>query len=634
MPGTQDPRRWWALVALGACMLTLGFDLTILNVALPEMAGQLHADTGDMQWIVDAYVVVFAATMLPAGLLGDRYGRRRMLVAGLGVFFVGSLLGTLADSPAWVIAARAGMGLGAALISPLVLSVLPSLFPDEKERTKAIGAVTAAVAGGMPLGPIVGGWLLDHYWWGSVFLINVPLAALGILACVLLLPESRDPAAPRVDPLGTLLGIAGLGSLVYAIIEGPVRGWSDPLVVGLFPASVLLMAALVLRERRAGRKRGTRPMLDLDLLRSPGFRWSCLSVTLVTLVLSGLLFIVPQYLQAVLGHDALGTGLRLLPLMAGVVVAARVAPPLSGRFGARLVISAGLVVLAFAAFLGARTEPGDGYALAATWLTITGLGTGLAMVPGMDAALTSLPADRTGSGSGLLMTVRQMGTALGIALLGSLLSQVYGSRLDLGALPDGLPARAADSAGDSVVAAHLLADKFDAPRLAASADAAFLDGMSQVLMVCGGGALVGAVVVGALLRGVGRGAGVGGGAGVGTGSADVPSGGTGFADGPPADVPSADGSSADAGFAGLPPADVPSADAGSADVPPAGAGSADVPSGGAPPADAGSADVPSGGAPPADAGSADVPSADANRPSSVRREGDADMASREGDARQ
>ncbi|GAA2073820.1 DHA2 family efflux MFS transporter permease subunit [Streptomyces albiaxialis] len=498
----QDPRRWWALVALGACMLVLGFDLTILNVALPEMADQLHADTRDMQWIVDAYVVVFAATMLPAGLLGDRFGRRRMLLAGLGVFLVGSLLGTLTDSPEWVIVARAGMGLGAALISPLVLAVLPSLFTDPKERTKAIGAVTAAVAGGMPLGPIVGGWLLDHYWWGSIFLINVPLAALGMAACLLLLPESRDPGSPRVDPLSTLVSVLGLSILVFAIIEGPERGWSDPVVLVSFPLAALLLAALVVRERRAGGENGrkgkrTRPMLDLDLLRHPGFRWNCAVVTLVTLVLSGLLFIVPQYLQAVLGNDALGTGLRLLPLMAGIVVAARAAAPLVTWLGTRMVVSGGLVLLAFAAFLGARTDPGSGYGLAATWLTLTGVGTGLAMVPAMDGAVDSLPDTRTGSGSGLLMTVRQVGTALGIALLGSLLSGTYTARLDLGG--SGLPPAARDAAGDSVVAAHLVAEQSGSQRLAGAADKAFIDGMGQVLAICGILALLTAVIAGTLL---------------------------------------------------------------------------------------------------------------------------------------
>lgn len=499
---TRDRRRWWALAALGACMLVLGFDLTILNVALPDIADQLHADTGDLQWIVDAYVVVFAATMLPAGLLGDRYGRRRMLLAGLGVFLVGSLLGTLAHSPGWVITARAGMGLGAALVSPLVLAVLPSLFPDDKERTKAIGVVTAAVAGGMPLGPIIGGWLLDHYWWGSVFLINVPLAALGIAACLLLLPETRDPAAPRVDLLSTALSVAGLSALVFAIIEGPARGWTDPLVLALFPGSALLLAGLYVRERAAGsgtgRRAGARPMLDLDLLRSPDFRWSCLTVTLVTLVLAGLLFVVPQYLQAVLGNDALGAGLRLLPLMAGVVVSARACGPLTARLGARPVVATGFTVIAFAAFLGARTDTGSGYALAATWLSLTGLGTGLAMVPSMDAALAALPPARTGSGSGLLMTVRQVGTALGIALLGSLLASAYSSRLRDGDLPAGLPA-AADAARDSVVGAHLVAGRLGSPHLASAADAAFVHGMDRVLAVCGGVALLAALVAGALL---------------------------------------------------------------------------------------------------------------------------------------
>ncbi|MFE0873274.1 MFS transporter [Streptomyces smyrnaeus] len=488
-------RRWWALGALGACMLTLGFDLTILNVALPEMASQLHADTGDMQWIVDAYVVVFAATMLPAGLLGDRYGRRLLLMAGLAVFLVGSLLGTLADRPGWVIAARAGMGLGAALVSPLVLAVLPSLFPDDKERTKAIGVVTAAVAGGMPLGPIIGGWLLDHYWWGSIFLVNVPLAALGILACLLLLPESRDPSATRVDPLSAVLGVAGLALLVFAIIEGPTRGWSDPLVMGLFPGSVLLLVWLLLRERRA-EQRGARPMLDLALLRAPGFRWSALAVTLVTMVLAGLLFIVPQYLQTVLGHDALGTGVRLLPMMAGIVVAARAAGPLTARLGPRPVISAGLTALAFAAFLGARTGTADGYALAATWLTVTGLGAGLAMVPAMDAALATLPAERTGSGSGLLMTVRQVGTALGIALLGSLLAQTYATRLDADPrAAGGRAAAAVPEAEESVVTAHEIADRLGLPQLAHAADKAFLAGMGQVLLVCGAAAVAGALLM-------------------------------------------------------------------------------------------------------------------------------------------
>ncbi|SCK26614.1 MFS transporter [Streptomyces sp. WMMB 322] len=492
MTTQPDPRRWWALAALGTSMLVLGFDLTILNVALPAMGRQLGAGTGQMQWIVDAYIVVFAAAMLPAGLLGDRFGRRRLLVAGLTVFLAASLLGGLAGDAGWVIAARALMGLGAALVTPLALSVIPSLFQDEKERTKAVGIITASVAGGMPLGPLLGGWLLDHFWWGSVFLVNVPLAALGILVCLTLLPESRDESAPHVDALSAVLSVTGLGALVFGIIEGPARGWSDPYVVGTLAASPVLLAALVLRERRV-----ERPMLDLNLLSRPTFARHAFTATLITLVLAGLLFVLPQYLQAVLGVDAFGTGLRLLPLMAGLLVAARASGPAAARFGSRPVISAGLVVLAFAAFLGARTEVGDGYGPTATWLTITGFGVGFAMVPAMDGALAALPATHAGSGSGLLMTVRQTGAAIGIAALGSLLSGTYTARL----VTDGLPAAAAEAAGDSVIAAHAVAARMHSAQLAASADAAFVDGMTQVLFVCGCAALAAALTTALLPAG-------------------------------------------------------------------------------------------------------------------------------------
>ncbi|MCH0563635.1 MULTISPECIES: MFS transporter [unclassified Streptomyces] len=487
----RDARRWWALGALVASMLTLGFDMTILNVALPTMASELGATTGRQQWLVDAYVVVFAALMLPAGLLGDRFGRRRMLITGLGVFLLGSLVGALVPDVDWVIAARAFMGIGGALVTPLALSVLPSLFgPDE--RTKAVGIISAASALGMPLGPIIGGWLLNHFWWGSVFLVNVPMAALGIAACVLLLPETSDPSSPTVDTLSTALTATGLGALVYAIIEAPGRGWTDPLVLSLSGAATVLITVLVVRERKA-----ERPMLDMALLAHRGFLFNTLAATLVMFVLAGLLFVLPPYLQAVLGNDALGTGVRLLPLMGGLVVAARGAQPVVARFGPRAVVSAGLVVLAFAALLGSRTTVDSGYGFTALWLSITGFGFGFSVVPAMDGALGALPRDRAGSGSGLLMTLRQVGAAIGIALLGSLLAGAFHDRLDL----TGLPAKAADAAGDSVVAAHIVAGQTHSAHLAASADGAYVHGMSVVLLVCGIAALVAALLAGALLPG-------------------------------------------------------------------------------------------------------------------------------------
>ncbi|MEV7197063.1 MFS transporter [Streptomyces sp. NPDC093510] len=485
----QDPRRWWALAALVASMLVLGFDMTILNVALPTMAEQLGASTGEQQWMADAYVVVFAALMLPAGLLGDRFGRRRMLMTGLGIFLAGSLIGTLVDDVSLVVVARAVMGLGAALVMPLAMAVLPALF-GPGERTKAVGIVSAAAALGAPLGPIVGGWLLDHFWWGSIFLINVPMVAIGLTACLFLLPETSDPAAPKVDVVSTALTAAGLGALIYGVIEAPGRGWGDPLVVAMLAGAALLIAALVLRERRMAR-----PMLDMSLLRDRAFFLNTMAATLVMFVLSGLMFVLPQYLQAVLGNDAFGTGVRMLPMMGGLLVAAKGAEPVVRRFGARAVISGGLVALAFAAILGSRTDVDSGYGFTALWLSVAGLGFGFAIVPSMDSALGALPVERAGSGSGLLMTVRQVGSALGIALLGSLLAGAYADRLDTG----GLPGPAADAAGDSVVAAHGIAERAGAPGLVESANAAYLHGMGLVLLVSGVAALLTALCVAALL---------------------------------------------------------------------------------------------------------------------------------------
>jgi len=484
-----DPRRWWALGALGLGMLVLSFDTTVLNVALPTMAADLGATTGDLQWIVDAYTVVLAAAMLPAGLVGDRFGRRRMLVAGLLVFLAGSVAGALAGSPGPVIAARTVMGLGAAFVMPLALSVIPSLF-GPRERPRAVAIASALVAFGMPLGPIVGGTLIQHFWWGSVFLVNVPLVGATVVACLVLLPETRDPAAPRVRVLSTVCAVAGLGALVLGIIEAPERGWGDPLVLAALAAACVLLAGLVLRER------GTeRPMLDLALLARPGFLWNAVAAAVVSFVLTGTVFVLPSYLQTSLGHDALGTGLRLLPMMAGLMVAARASGGLVRRFGPRPVVVAGLAAVAAGAFLGATTGSGDGYGTAATWLPLAGAGLGLAVVPSMDSALGQLPRSRAGSGSGLIQTLRQTGSAIGVAVLGSVLAAGYRDRLGT----TGLDARAAHTARDSVAGAHTVAASLGDRALAVSADAAYVHGMDLALAVCGGAALLTAGLLAAFL---------------------------------------------------------------------------------------------------------------------------------------
>jgi EmrB/QacA subfamily drug resistance transporter len=498
------PRRWWALGALVLAYLVLGFDLTILNVALPTLAADLDADTGQQQWIVTAFLVVFAAAMLPAGLLGDRFGRRRLLVAGLVIMLAGSAFGALADGAGTLVAARAVMGLGGAFVTPLAVAVLPTLF-GPAERGKAIAVLTSALAAGMPLGPLVGGWLLDRYWWGSVFLINMPLLGVGIVACLLLVPESRDPGAPGVDPLSTGLSAAGLGALVYGLTEGPTRGWGDPLVVAALAASAPLLAALAARERRRAR-----PVLGTGLLRNRVFRWNALVGTLVSFVLVGMLFLLPQYLQAVRGHGTLETGLRVMPMMAGLVVGARGCSPLVRLFGRRGVVVSGLVMLSFAGLLGSSTGTATGYGLTAAWLAVTGLGAGLALVPAMDAALDALPPERSGIGSGLLMTVRQVGSALGVALLGSLLAQVYRDRMAGGGLEAVGAAVEAGEVRESVTAAHLVAEGMGGDagaRLVAAADSAFVHGMSLALFVCGVAALAAAGLAALVLAEPGKGEG-------------------------------------------------------------------------------------------------------------------------------
>jgi EmrB/QacA subfamily drug resistance transporter len=490
-------KRWWALAAVCLSVLVLGFDGTILNVALPDMAVQLHATTGQLQWIVDAYLVVFAAAMLPAGLLGDRFGRRRLLIGGLVLFGVASLVGTLADSASTLIAVRAVMGLGGALIMPLGIAILPSLFTPA-ERPRAVAVMTAGMAVGMPLGPMLGGLLLNHFWWGSIFLINVPLIAIGVAACLWLVPESRDPNVPRVDPLSAVVGVLGLGALTFGIIQGPSDGWGSAQVVAPLVASVLLLGFLVRRERTL-----PHPMVDFTLLADRVYRWSTAAAVLVSFVLMGGLFVLPQYLQSVLGYDALGTGVRLMPLMAGLLVAARAAERLVARLSVRWVVASGMLVVAASMLLGASTATGDGYGRTALWLALLGVGMGFTMVPAMGAAMAALPDDRAGVGSGLLQTLRQSASAIGVALLGSLLASGYNARLDTGRLPEAV----AHTARGSVSAAQAVATRLNDPALAASAHAAFVHGMDLVLLACGIGAALSAALIAWRMPGSGGGAG-------------------------------------------------------------------------------------------------------------------------------
>lgn len=470
----QGARRWWALAASVSAVLVVGLDATVLNVALPTLATGLHANNGDLQWIVAGYTAVFAALLLPAGILGDRYGRRRMLLSGTTLFGIASLVAAEAGSPGQLIAARAVMGVGGAVIMPLSMSIIPSLFGEE-ERSRAIAITSGAMAAGLPLGPILGGYLLNHFWWGSVFLINVPVAAVSFVLIAVCLPESQDPSAPSLDLAGTLLTVTGLGVMIYGAIRVSAHGWGDPTVLTAIAAGLAFLAVFALRQLRA-----ERPMMDLALFRNRTFLWGTVAATFGSLVMMGGLFMIPQYLQVVLGTDTLGSGLRLVPMILGLMVGGLVSGRLSGRLGIKYAIAAGLTVFAAGFFLAAATGAHDGYGYAAGWLSVIGLATGFTLVPAMDVVLGTLPENQTGVGSGLIQTLRQTGGAFGVAGLGSLLSTLY---------VDHLPRRAPAPATESVAAAAAIAGRLHDTALLASARGAYVFGMDRVMVVCGAGSL-------------------------------------------------------------------------------------------------------------------------------------------------
>jgi len=332
--------RWWMLGVTCLSVIVINLDLTILNIALPAISAALHAGTGDLQWLVDAYALVFAGVMLPAGLLGDRLGRKRLLLAGLAVFLAASLWCALSTSAGELIAARALMGLGAGIVYPLSLAVVSAAFGDD-DRPKAIGILTAGIALGFPLGPVLGGVLLQHFSWHSVFWINVPAACVTLAAGVVLMPESRNPAAPPLDVAGALLCLAAVVCLVWGFINGPAHGWTAPLTPALLAGSAVLLAAFAAREHGSAN-----PVIDPALLRDKRFAWGTAASVAVSVALYGILFVTPQYLQSVLGDDPASAGLRLLPMMGGLLIAGGAADQVVRAAGTRVTVAAGLAMLA------------------------------------------------------------------------------------------------------------------------------------------------------------------------------------------------------------------------------------------------------------------------------------------------
>jgi EmrB/QacA subfamily drug resistance transporter len=487
-PATIHRRRWWTLGVLSLSLLIISLDNTILNVALPTLSDDLGATSSQLQWIVDIYLLVFAGLLLTAGSLGDRYGRRRSLRIGLVIFGLGSIAATFSGSATELIVSRAVMGLGGAFIMPSTLSVLTHVFPEE-ERARAIG-IWAAVSGlGIVIGPIAGGALLEHFAWGSVFLINIPFVIAALALSGSLVPESKDPEHAWLDPVGAGLSIAGLGTLLWAIIEAPERGWTNPAIIGALGVAAVVLALFAVWELRS-----RHPMLDVRLFRLRAFTGAAGAISLVFFALMGTIYFLTQYLQEVLGYDAFGAGVRITPVAVGLMIAAPSSTKIAARVGNRVVVATGLTVVAGALLLLSTASDTSGYGLVAATLLILGFGMGTAMAPATESIMSSLPAEHAGVGSAMNDTLRQVGGALGVAILGSILASNYGP--DMETATHGLPANAASAAQDSVGAANAVAHHVGGDTgqaLAGAAHHAFISAMDTTVLIAAGFALAGAL---------------------------------------------------------------------------------------------------------------------------------------------
>ncbi|MGD0272645.1 MAG: DHA2 family efflux MFS transporter permease subunit [Gaiellaceae bacterium] len=488
-------RRWWILVAFVPATLALGLDATVLSVALPTLTGKLGASTSQAQWFFASYTLVFGAAMVPGGMLGDRFGRKKMLVIALVIFGLGSLACAYSSSPGEFIGARVVLGFGAAIATPMILGALPVLFSEE-ERPKAIAVIMAATMLGYPIGPILGGWLLTHYWWGWVFLMNLPVVALALVAVIVFQPESRSEKPQRFDPLGIVTCAAGLALLTYGMIEAGQNGWGDPAALAEMIGGLVVLTAFVFNERRV-----RDPLVDLGLFRSSGFKWGTILATVMSFAMFGLLFAVPAFFQEVLGTDAMGSGMRLLPMIGGLIIAAAIGTRLAERAGARFTVALGFALFSIALGLGATTNAASSELFIAGWIALCGAGIGFAMPTAMDAALGALSSERSGAGSGMMQALRMVGGTFGAAVLGSVLNTVYRGGLDLA----GLPASAARSVRSSVVAGVAVAQKLGSSSLLDSVRGSFVHGMGVMLWVCVAGGLLGTVLAFAYLpRKVGK----------------------------------------------------------------------------------------------------------------------------------
>jgi EmrB/QacA subfamily drug resistance transporter len=487
-----DTRRWLVLGVMCLSLLLIVMDNTIVNVALPTLQSDLDAGTTELQWVVDAYILVFAGLLLTMGSLGDRFGRRGALAIGLSVMGIASILSSFANSADQLIATRALMGAGGAMIMPATLSIITNVFTDRRERAQAIAIWSATAGAAVAIGPVTGGWLLEHFWWGSVFLVNVPVVVVALVLGQLFVPTSRDPAAPPIDVPGALLSIAGLVVLVWAIIEGP-GGWTDPEILGGFALAAVLLGTFVLWERRTHF-----PMLDLSFFRNARFSAASAAIMLTFFAMFGSLFLLTQFLQSILGYTPLEAGIRLLP-MAGVMM---VVSPLSAkvveRIGSKVVVATGLSVAAVGLIMASRLTAGASYPEVLIALVVLAAGLALVMPPATESIMGSLPLAKAGVGSAVNDTTRQVGGALGVAVLGSVMSSTYGPRVTDAISGFPVSSEQASAIRDQIGAAMRAANEIGGEpgrMLADVASRGFADGMSTAFIIGAAALALGAVIV-------------------------------------------------------------------------------------------------------------------------------------------
>jgi EmrB/QacA subfamily drug resistance transporter len=483
------PRRRAVLAVMCLSLLIVVIDNTILNTALPTLARVLKASTTDLQWITDAYTLAFAALLIMAGAIGDRFGRRRALIAGLAVFAAGSAWSALSGDSSTLIAARAVMGMGAAFVMPATLSIITAVFPA-RERPGAISAWSAIAGVGIVVGPTLGGLLLAHFYWGSVFWVNVPLAAIALVAVSTVVPHlpGRRSSGTRLDTLGAVLSAAAMLAVIDAVIEGPNRGWTSLTTLGELGIGAVLIAAFIYRELHIAN-----PLIDVRVFRHRAFSAASSAIGLTFLALFGSLFALTQYLQLVHGFSPLSAGVRALPFAAAVMITAPISSKLVARLGIRLVIPTGLAAMGAGLLVLTQVTPTTSYTFLAIGVAIMGAGMGLVMAPAGESIMSVLPAEQYGAGSAVNDTVQELGGSLGIAVIGSIVASSFRHSLDASGLPAALiaPARSSIAAADAT-AAH--AGPL-AARVLDLAHQSFTSAMTTGFTVAGLLAVGGAVIV-------------------------------------------------------------------------------------------------------------------------------------------